>query len=287
MLLLALLLQSAAPASEPPPLPPLHGGPMEKECPVGGETYSVWVVGSYSTYGARPDGRPYSYVRFPFPIAECPSNKLVVFDEFSPEEVTKLQALIESAEYKALVAKESAYYRGSWLAARIGRSEGESLGLLLSAIWTVTPSWDSTPATEASREKFRSYQNEFVERAKRLSTETPPLERVWMQARATNALRQMGEFSAAEAMRRAAEASLASAPDMGWGSYLSELKIVIDRKDSSVEPLDMVPTNQRDLICTYGTIEGDFNKSVCAQPEVVNRVAELRKMREQAIQSAK
>lgn len=226
-------------------------------------------------------------MKFPLPIPECPSNKLVVFDEFSPEEVTKLEALIESSEYKALATKESAYYRGAWLATKIGRSESESLNLLLMAIWAVTPSWDSIPATSASNDRLRFYQREFEDRVKRLPETAPLEERVWAQARAANALRQMRDFSAAEIMRRKAEASLASGPTKGWDTYLSNLKIVIARKDSSVEPLDMVPSDQRGAVCAFGSVEGEFNKSICVQPEVAGRVAELRKMREQENQSAK
>lgn len=99
-MMLAILLWSAvtqqtqAQPQDPPPLPPIHGGPAPMTCPVGGERFSAWRSGSYSTYGSRPDGKPFSYMTFPFPLPECPSNKLIVFDDFKPDEVKALATLI-------------------------------------------------------------------------------------------------------------------------------------------------------------------------------------------------
>lgn len=203
-MLLALLLQTAA--SPPPKLPEMpfghHGGMAPVTCPVGGETFEAWRSGTYSTYGARPDGKPYSYMPFPFPLPECPSNRLVIFDDYTPAEVTKLTTLIATPDYRALVARDVPHYPAAWLATRIGRAEPESLWLLLRAIWSVTPDeLTNGDATLAER-----YQTEFAARVAALPATTSPTDRRALAARAANALRQLGRFEEAEAMRRTAVA---------------------------------------------------------------------------------
>ena len=247
MLFLALLLQAAnpAPSAISPPPPPLHGGPEETVCPVGGERFAAWRTAMYSTYGERPDGKPYSYLSFPLPIPECPGNKLIVFDDFTPSEVAVLESLIASEEYKDLIASETTYYRAYWLATKLGRPEPQSLGLLLSAIWQVSPGAGESTVAQMSKSSLRRYQLMFVERVRRIGPGLQAKEQLWLTARAANAARQLGQFKEAEQLRARAERSLAYLPERGgWGTYLAKLKAVIARRDSGVEPLDMIPKQQ-------------------------------------------
>jgi hypothetical protein len=123
-------------------------------CPVGGETFSAWQPAMFSTYGERPDGKPYSYLPFPFPLPECPSNKLVVFDKVSTQDAENLARLIGTADYKRLIGSETTYYRAYWLAGKLGRPEVLRLGLLLSAIWQVTPDPRSSDIRHCSSVAF-------------------------------------------------------------------------------------------------------------------------------------
>ena len=58
MMIIAWALLQSQVQTPPPPPPPIHGGNVPMTCPIGGETFSGWQMGSYSTYGERPDGRP-------------------------------------------------------------------------------------------------------------------------------------------------------------------------------------------------------------------------------------
>jgi hypothetical protein len=191
MIWLALFLQSIAADAQPLP-PPIHGGAVPMTCPVGGETFSAWQPAVYSTYGQRPDGKPFSYLPFPFPIPECPTNKLLVFDLFSEVELARLPNLIGSPEYRGMTGIETPYYRAAWLATRLGRFEPEALGLLLFAIWELTP--EAKASRPGADSRFERYQAEFVARVERLPSSVAPHQRLALEARAVNALRQMGRF---------------------------------------------------------------------------------------------
>ena len=249
-------------------------------CPVGGERFAAWRPAMYSTYGERPDGKPYSYLPFPFPLPECPTNKLVVFDDFTASETAALAGLIATASYNRLIDTDTTYYRASWLATRLGRPESQALGLLLSAIWQVSPGEMADRTTAKSNAQFTRYQSELISEVGRLSAAVTANDRIWLQARAANAARQMKQFDRAEHLRAQAGITLAGlAQKRGWDVYLAKLQEVIVRKDASIEPLDMIPEQQVAFTCMRQEPATAFDRAVCAKPDVAARIAIVRKSR--------
>jgi hypothetical protein len=277
MLFLPLLLQAAQPAPLLPPLP-LHYSSSEMTCPVGGEHFPAMQATMYGMDGYRPDGKPYSYLPFPLPIPECPSNKLVVFDRFTDTEVAALTRLVASPDYKALlVAEEGPYYRASWLATALGRPEPQALLMLLKAIWGVTPGDMGPRDTPDIRTKMARYQREFVERVRKLPAGIAPDDQQWLELRAANALRQLALFPEAERMRQKAVATLRLATDKGGSEpYLEQLRIAIARKDASIEPLDMIPSRQISFACSRRVTYTDFEKPICTSPEMASQIDAIR-----------
>jgi len=279
---IAMLLQAATggqtPPAEPPSPPPLHGGPAKTTCPIGGETFEAWHAGSYSTYGARPDGRPYSYMSFPFPLPECPGNRLIVLGTYSPAELARLPAILAGAPYRRMIDRETSYYRAAWLATALGRGAVEALDLLLQATWQAKDEADHKPERRA---RTRRYQTEFAERVAALAPDTRAPDRVWLQMRAANALRELGRFREAELMRRRAEASWRESDDSeGWDAVLARLRVVIARRDGSSEPLDMIPESEAVRRCVDLADRGEaFDRRFCAQPAIAARVAQIRPAR--------
>ncbi|MFV0624832.1 hypothetical protein ACBY01_12595 [Sphingomonas sp. ac-8] len=271
-----MLLLAALQTQSPPPPPPLHGGPTEQVCPIGGERFSAWQAGSYSTYGQRPDGKPYSYLPFPLPIPECPTNHLVIFDEFDAKDIARLTPLIASERYRAILG-ETVYYRAFWLADQLGRPPEQSLSLLMRAIWEVRPgTGDDTGMPDLQRQAAR-YQQTFVERVDRLPTQVPQLERAWLEARAANTLREMEAFGRAERFRtRALASAVGLAQDDSPAAYLEQLAVVIARHDASAEPLDMIPSQQATFACVDLAGSRDaFVRKTCDEPERAKAVAEV------------
>lgn len=266
MILLPLLLQAV---TAPPAMPPLHGGPAPMTCPVGGETFTAWQASHYSTYGARPDGRPFSYLPFPFPLPECPTNKLVVFDEFAPADVTKLAAAIATPEYRQLVATDTSYYRGYWLATKLDRPV-QALWLLLRAGWQVK---GGSMADDARPTLARQYNEAFARGVAALPTTVTAEERAPLLARGANALRELGRFdeaSATLARARTAFAAPGSPEPANWNKFLDKLAVVIARRDASIEPLDMIPPREAARRCRDEAAQLTATaRKLCVTPGIV------------------
>lgn len=235
-----LLLLPAAPA--------LAGTPYTRQmtCPIGGERFGYETTASYSTFGMRPDGKPYGSWTFPLAIAECPSNGLLVYKEpFEPAELERLRPLIESAEYRALRQQgETQYYRLSWLLGRMGEPPENVTWALVKATWEPA---DASPLR-------RRYLGEL---AARVSADAgPPANLVGyaMRAYGINALRELGRFEEAEALlaRTPIEplgpgGTLPGAEERnrtGWLSYYTKIRAAIGRRDASVEPAEFADSRR-------------------------------------------
>src|SRR5262245_50046091 len=79
----------------------------ETECPIGGDKFKARYLGTHSTYGRHLDWELVSYMRFPVPLPDCPSNRFVVAQEnYSKEESEKLKKVVDSNSYKHLYAQK-------------------------------------------------------------------------------------------------------------------------------------------------------------------------------------
>lgn len=126
------LVAAAAPAAAGRPVE------VEMKCVVGGTPFTHVTASSYTIFWTRPDGMPFGSWQFPVALPECPDNKLVMYRDFTPDEIAPLAALVASPEYAAL-AEETDYYRAQWLHTRLVGSEMEALGLLMQAGWQFEP----------------------------------------------------------------------------------------------------------------------------------------------------
>lgn len=213
-------------------------------CPIGGEEFEHLETMSYSTEGSRPDGKPYGNWDFPIAFPVCPSNGLVVFKEFTSDEIAKLGPIIASQTYLAMRKVDTPYYRAAWLKRQI-EPGSDTIGLLIQAIWET----DETPRLRARY---------LAELAESVSAEPPATISVeWFveQARAINAMRELGRFDEALARLSALRMTALDATMLeGSGTpaeameekrnalaYFDKLKVIIARKDASPEPLDWMP----------------------------------------------
>ncbi|MEM6857685.1 MAG: hypothetical protein AAF559_07420 [Pseudomonadota bacterium] len=243
------------------------GTPIEVEftCPIGGEEFTHIETASLTTWGSRPDGKPYGSWIFPSPLPECPSNKLVLYRDFAEEELEILAALIASPQYTALHG-DTPYYRASWLAKRMDTKPEErfySLWLLMRA------GWQADPLTE----RRARYLREFAKRAEAIALAVNNLDSLFLRYRAGNAWRELGEFERA----RTAISSLrktqldVTVPDRGSASqkarddaqakrYLFEqidpMLALIDAQNTSAEPITMIPEREAGWRCFEMEEEG-------------------------------
>ena len=230
--------QAAAPARPTPAAQTL-------KCPVGGAEFDYRTPAAPVSMGERPDGKPYAAVALPMPLPECPDNRLVLYKNYEPEEVAKLEPLIASDGYKALLANDTQYYRAYWLMKEMKVAPERYLIALLQAGWEA----DGKPELRAR------YLAELAEASAAVPARPDDINWIGMEARAVNALRELGRFDEAKArldkiptlgldIDLAADAEPAGKkvdPKQRWLAYLRKQRAAIDRKDAAAEPLDMIP----------------------------------------------
>jgi hypothetical protein len=239
-------------------MPASAGFPVEIEmtCPVGGETFTHITTGSYSTFGQRPDGKPYGSWVFPLALPECPSNALVLYRDFKPDELPKLTTLVLSPEYQALKS-ETPYFRAAWLAERM--DSGDQFAgafLLLSATWEAD--WD--PAIKSR------YQRAFATAASSKPVDPLNSDSLFLRYRLANAYRELGEFAAASAALdtlplHALDVALPTGNDSSYEAeedarsrrFLLEaiplMREVIAAGDRSPEPLELMADDYVASVC--------------------------------------
>lgn len=269
-LLVAAAAALAAPASA--------GKPVTETmtCPIGGGSFSFTTSASYSTYGERPDGKPYGSWTFPLALPECPANGLVLYKQYTPEEVAKLQPLVASEAYQALRKEDTPYYRAYWLMKAMGLGPERYLWALLQA------SWEAQDRPELRKR----YLTELAEASAAVPARPTDINWIGMEGRAINALRELGRFDEAAArLAKVPLAGLAAAGTTqeakarrGWHSFFTAIKPVIERKDSSIEPLDMLPRTVAFGRCLDQADKiGEADKAFCAKESA--GVEELRSAR--------
>lgn len=234
---------SAALLGLAPLAPAIAGMPVTETmtCPIGGKPFEFTTTASYSTWGERPDGKPYGSWVFPLAIPECPDNGLVLYKEYDEEEVAKLEPLVASEAYQALRESDTTYYRAYWLMKEMGVGPERYLWALLQAGW------------QAEGDLRRRYLAELAEATGAVEPKPDDLNWIGMEGRAINALRELGRFD--EALERldripleTLEATLATGEEnrseqrKAWAGWFRKLRAVIERQDSGAEPFDMLPT---------------------------------------------
>ena len=215
--------------------------PVEVVCPVGGEKFEYYETAAYTIFGSRPDGKPYGTWVFPNPLAECPTNKLIIFDKFTDEEIDKLKVIIASPEYLQLAVAHTPYYRAYWLAKALNRTREEQRSLMMQATW------------EADKKDTlrKEYLREFLAFSEALPDGDVAFENSWLQLRYANAERELGLFENAKTRinmlldRRIIDNTNANGEFPQEVKFLrhyaKKLMSVIKRRDSEIEPKSLVP----------------------------------------------
>jgi hypothetical protein len=214
-------------------------------CPIGGESFDYHPPVTSAPLGERPDGKPYG-TDAPAALPECPGNGLVLFKDYTADEVKALTPLVASDAYQALRSTETQYYRAYWLMRRMGVGPEHYLWALLQAAWQA----EGKPQLRAR------YLAELAKASAALPPHPSDMEWIGREGRVIDALRELGRFD--EAAAQLAQVPVASldvpvpqdaAPETdraarakhAWFTFFRQLEEAIARKDSSIEPFDMIP----------------------------------------------
>lgn len=214
-------------------------------CPIGGEAFDYARPVATAPLGMRPDGKPYGAAA-PAPLPECPGNGLILYKDYTADEVKTLTPLVASDDYQALRKTDTQYYRAYWLMRQMGVGPEDYLWALLQASWEA----------EAKPELRARYLAELAETSAKVPPNPSDMDWIGMEGRAVDALRELGRFD--EAAARLANVPLArldvpvpqdlstdaarqAKAKHDWFTFFQQLKAAIARKDQSIEPFDMIP----------------------------------------------
>ncbi|MBB5986182.1 hypothetical protein [Sphingobium lignivorans] len=210
-----------------------------------------------------------------------------MYREFTPQEVAKLTPFVMSAEYKALRSSgETVHYLAYQTARFLG--DEQPYWLLLMASW-------EAKNVDPLGTRARRYNEEFVEAAKSAPVDATALESVALRFRAANALRELGRFEDAEAMR----AAIVIAPTAGgtdeeaaanrdaWSDLVARLADPIVRRTDTRTPIDMLGEREAVSRCLSKEAAERFEEPVppplsafeeayCARPELADQIKEQR-----------
>ncbi len=219
--------------------------PTQFTCPVGGEQFEDYVVGSTSSWGQRPDGSAIGGVS-PWPVVECPSNGLPLYKEtFEEDELAKLATLIATPDYLAMRETETVYRRIWWLEKQLGADDYSLARYLISASWE----------TEFEPERKARYQRDFATAANALVRTSDQADNwFWLTLRAANAYRELGRYS--DAARLVSEADRADLmPEdaeqrEGARSFIDQLSPLIAEQNPTSQPTNMVGARNAAMRCT-------------------------------------
>src|SRR4051812_31571723 len=217
-------------------------------CPVGGESFDYQQPVSSAALGMRPDGKPYGTSAAPARLPECPGNGLVLYKDYTADEAKTLAPLIASEDYQALRKSDTQYYRAYWLMRQMGVGPEDYLWTLLQASWEA----EGTPELRAR------YLAELAAASEKVPPNPADMDWIGMEGRSIDALRELGRFDEATARLAkvpvtkldvkvpegvgASEAAVRDAKaKRAWFTFFEQLKAAIARKDSSIEPFDMIP----------------------------------------------
>lgn len=256
--------------------PARAGTPYEEDmvCPIGGEKFKHTSTGSYSTFGARPDGKPYGSWIFPMPIPVCPSNLLPMYSKFTADEIARLEPLVRSAEYRTMATANTPYFNSAWLMEKSGGKPETIAWMIVKASWEA----DDKPALK------RSYQEAYVARITALPETGDAADWLFYQARAANGLRELSRFDEATvlnaALRPKAQALVAAIkaePAKGDDKdrlenaeylvgFLDKLGATIAARNPSSEPITMLDPRLAQSMCkTRAGSLNDADRAACAK----------------------
>jgi hypothetical protein len=259
-----------------------------KTCPVGGETFKYMALGSISQWGALPDGMPLGSGRFPNLPPQCPGNGLVMYRAFTAQDIAKLVPYVAGADYKALrTGGETPYYLAYRTAVMLG--DADAPWLLLSASWEAKNKDPDGPMV-------KRYNEEFVTAARATPGDPRSFETIALRFRTANALRELGRWDEAEALRASIVVSAdtggqdtdAQKNRAGWTRMIAALQAPILRKDQTRAPIDMLGDRQIASRCLAKEIAetfkaptmppplSPFETDYCARPEHADAIREQR-----------
>jgi len=127
---------------------------VENTCPLNGLKFTQLLPASGTSFGMMLDFRPIGPISSPWTQAECPEDGLVLYKEFTPEEVRVLAEYVPATEYQTL-RKHAQYWRIAHLQKTLGDPLEERASVLIQATWEAATPQQYEEYAKASLEAYQ------------------------------------------------------------------------------------------------------------------------------------
>jgi hypothetical protein len=196
----------------------------EFTCPLDGKPFKAVIAMSGTSFGLMLDMEPYGPIITPWPVAECPEDGMLLYKDFTEQDITVLRPYVLSPEYQDMRKnKETPYRRMAALEEKLGVPRSMLWRTLLQATW------------EARGEQYPRYAREAAAAIEEfLAVEKDDAEEITTAKMVYGELnRRLGDFQRAQRTFEALRddpASAAKQPIRGIVDYQLEL---IKTKDTA------------------------------------------------------
>lgn len=237
-------------------------------CPIGGEKFKAQEVGSNTTFGQRPDGKPYSPLPV-VPYVECPSNGFPIFQQkFSKDDIAVLAPAVASSDYQASRSSETQRYRVWTLQKLLGAKPGALASTLMVAAWE----------TDGDAPRKMRYQKQFVAAVADVDRSADEEAWFWLNLRAGNALRELGQFEDAGARLDLVAANLDVLEDAELrpqvATFITLLKQFVAERNPASEPVGAVPDDVAAFRCVIDQASLSLSEvTICRSEPMITTIA--------------
>jgi hypothetical protein len=211
--------------------------PVERICPVGGEKFQSFEIGSTSQFGMRLDFRPNGPAAY-LPWVQCPNGFVVFKDEkeFTKAEIDVLTPIVGGADYQRMRKEHTIAYLVVHLRRALGASDADLAWLILKA------AWESEAGTgNAMRQRY--LVEAHLAMLARAKARTAHDDEWWaVSIVAAEIERQRSRFAEALALLAALPVSEIAANDVKR-ALIAQIKEHADRKDPN--PADFKASDDR------------------------------------------
>lgn len=156
-------------------------------CPIDGDAFEDLMMASDSSAGLMLDFKPAGSGAGIWKYPACPRDGMILFREFSDEEIELLKPYVLGEEYQSMRENETEYWLISRMQKLLGDSEGQQADSLLKATW------------QANEEQYPRYAGEAREMFLKIAAghEASEGEDIPAMMLAGELTRRLGEFDKA------------------------------------------------------------------------------------------
>jgi hypothetical protein len=202
---------------------------IDEECPLDGTHFRATIDTSGYSSSRQLDLKQLGPIHDPSLLAECPTDHFVLYkQEFTPQEIASLRALVATPDYQAAAAAgDTTYYLLAKIYEHLGKGDQQVAFVYLRASWQA----EATPA------RYGEYANQSLKHFTAWLSTSPTHDEDWATAELVSGEleRRLGKLDAAKARFTALRGATELQDDTSAAIVKYELELIA-AKDQAPHP---------------------------------------------------